>query len=205
MNGFERRKEQSKEKIRQAALDLFKLYGFEQVTITHIARKADVSQVTIYNHFGSKEELVRGVIRMVLQDLLEKHRVIIYGDGTFVEKLERIIIDRIEMVDQYQGELARTWFQCDAKIQQMVKSVLQQELDHLVIELFNEGKRSGYIKPDLSDDTILTYYEILRRGILSSNRIIDAKNKKETIHELVEIFLHGMVEKKDQYALSYTP
>ncbi|MBO8138704.1 MAG: helix-turn-helix transcriptional regulator [Desulfotomaculum sp.] len=34
-----------------------------RVTINQIAKKAGVSQVTIYNHFDSKEELVRDVVR----------------------------------------------------------------------------------------------------------------------------------------------
>ena len=53
MDGFNRRKEQKKESIRRAALELFKVYGFKKVSINDIASKAGVSQVTIYNHFGS--------------------------------------------------------------------------------------------------------------------------------------------------------
>ncbi|MFH1651280.1 MAG: TetR/AcrR family transcriptional regulator [Chloroflexota bacterium] len=39
------------------------LYGFKKVNLNETARKADVSQVTIYHHFGSKERLVRDGIR----------------------------------------------------------------------------------------------------------------------------------------------
>lgn len=202
MNGFERRKEQSRENIRQAALELFKLYGFEQVTITHIARKADVSQVTIYNHFGSKEGLVHEVVRMVNRSFLDKHRAIIKGEGTFMEKLELIIFDRVEMLIQYQGEIARVWFQCDTKMQPMIELLLEEELDHLVIELFNEGKRDGYIKPELSEEAILAYYEIIRRGMVVSSRLADAKLDTKLMRELIDLFLYGLVVKKEQYSLS---
>ncbi|MBM4448805.1 MAG: TetR family transcriptional regulator, partial [Chloroflexi bacterium] len=40
MNGFERRKEQKKDSIRQAALELFQAYGFKKVSINDIAQKA---------------------------------------------------------------------------------------------------------------------------------------------------------------------
>lgn len=72
MNGFERRKEQNRESIMQAALELFKAYGFGKVTVNDIAYEANVSQVTIYNHFGSKEKLVREVIINLLKNLLSK-------------------------------------------------------------------------------------------------------------------------------------
>jgi len=38
---------------------LFSQFGVEKVSIVDIARKAGVSQATIYNNFGSKEALVR--------------------------------------------------------------------------------------------------------------------------------------------------
>ena len=59
MDGFARRKEQSKEDIRMAAWELFSQFGVDKVSMTDVARKAGVSQATIYNNFGSKEALAR--------------------------------------------------------------------------------------------------------------------------------------------------
>lgn len=199
-NGFERRKEQSREKVRKAALELFKAYGFEQVTVTHIARKADVSQVTIYNHFGSKEELVREIIKALLDDILEKYQAILKGDGTFTEKLERLILEKIEILNHFQGELVATMYQCDPKIQQIAEPLTQQKLSHLTIELFNEGKREGYIKAELSDEVILSYYEILRRGILASSRLIGQEYNIKLARELVDLFLNGLVERQGTFS-----
>jgi AcrR family transcriptional regulator len=55
VNGFTRRKEQSKDDIRKAAIELFSQFGIEKVNISDIARKAGVAQATIYNNFGSKD------------------------------------------------------------------------------------------------------------------------------------------------------
>jgi DNA-binding transcriptional regulator YbjK len=49
MNGFERRKEQSREDIRRAAEQLFSRFGTDRVSVNDIAREAGVSQATIYN------------------------------------------------------------------------------------------------------------------------------------------------------------
>lgn len=63
MDGFEKRREQKKRNILEAALALFMEYGIQRVSITEIAKKANVSQVTIYTYFESKENLVRLVFK----------------------------------------------------------------------------------------------------------------------------------------------
>lgn len=196
-NGFERRKEQKKESIRRAALELFKTYGFEKVTINDIARGANVSQVTIYNHFGGKEDLVREVTRTLLQSLLEKYRAIIEGDGTFLEKLKLTVFDRMEMLSQFQGELTQKVMRVDPEIQEFVGSTWQQEVNQLTLDLFNEGKREGYVNHELSDKAILAFNEILRRGILASSNISNIDQDVQLRRDLMILFRYGLKGKTE--------
>lgn len=54
----QRKKQQTRELIADTAARLFAERGYEQVAIVDIARAADLSEQTIYNHFPSKEQLV---------------------------------------------------------------------------------------------------------------------------------------------------
>ena len=63
LNGFEKVKRRKKRAIKEAAFLLFSERGFNEVKIEHIAKEANVSQVTIYNHFGSKDALFRELIQ----------------------------------------------------------------------------------------------------------------------------------------------
>ena len=69
MDGFEKRKLQKRESIRRAALELFQTYGFEKVSIGEIARRAGVSQVTIYNHFESKDAILEEIFEHFQSEL----------------------------------------------------------------------------------------------------------------------------------------
>ncbi len=51
----ERKKGETKERIFNAALNLFKQRGFEQTTIDEITEKADVAKGTFFNYFPHKE------------------------------------------------------------------------------------------------------------------------------------------------------
>lgn len=88
IDGFMRRKEQSKKDIRKAAGELFSQFGVEKVSIIDIARKAGVSQATIYNNFGSKDALTREFIMTVVDRLINQTREILTSDKSYREKLQ---------------------------------------------------------------------------------------------------------------------
>lgn len=49
---------ETRERIASAAMDLFARHGFDKVTVTAVAGAAGVTEKTVFNHFGTKEDLV---------------------------------------------------------------------------------------------------------------------------------------------------
>ena len=92
-NGFERRKEQSKEDIRKAAWELFSQFGVGKVSIADIARKAGVSQATIYNNFGSKDALAREFVTSAVDQLVNRVQEVLTPDRPYREKMAAFIQD----------------------------------------------------------------------------------------------------------------
>lgn len=198
MNGFERKKEQKKKAILQAALELFKLHGFKKVSISDIARAADVSQVTIYNHFGSKDGLIREVVKALLSRILDKAREIIREDKSFPEKLEAIIFDKTKIASEYQGELMRAAVRNDPEMQDWIESFWQEDVKQVTLDLLKEGKREGYVSPRQSEELFPLYLEILRRGVFASPDLINKiEPDVEVYRELNYLFIYGLMGKKD--------
>jgi AcrR family transcriptional regulator len=54
----ERKKQQTRQLISETARRLFVERGFEHVSVAEIARQADVSEMTVFNYFPTKEDLV---------------------------------------------------------------------------------------------------------------------------------------------------
>jgi AcrR family transcriptional regulator len=70
----ERKKQRTRELIRDTAVRLFMERGYDQVTIAEIAREADVSEATVFNHFPTKEDLVYGQLEVFEDELLQAVR-----------------------------------------------------------------------------------------------------------------------------------
>ena len=64
---FEEIREQSKSKILDAALKLFAEKGYENASISQIAKKAGVSKGLMYNYFRSKEDLVTALMEDAME------------------------------------------------------------------------------------------------------------------------------------------
>jgi AcrR family transcriptional regulator len=75
MDGLrERKKAAARQAMSDAATRLFETRGFEQVTLGEIADAAAVSIKTIYNYFGSKEDLFFDAETGILENLLHTVR-----------------------------------------------------------------------------------------------------------------------------------
>lgn len=70
----ERKKRQTRQLIFDTAHRLFGERGFESVTVAEIARAAEVSEVTVFNYFPTKEDLFFGGMQFFEEQLIEAVR-----------------------------------------------------------------------------------------------------------------------------------
>jgi len=88
----ERKKQQTRELIADTARSLFAERGFDDVTVADVARAADVSEVTVFNYFPTKEDLFFGRMQFFEETLIEGVRERAHGDSA-VEAFQRLLIE----------------------------------------------------------------------------------------------------------------
>ena len=198
MNAYERRVERNKERILRAALELFQIYGIKKTSTNDIARKAGVSPATVYNHFGSKEDLVRNTVEYFLNSTWADFKNIFGGTLSFIEKMERILSYKSDMLGQYQGEFMQAIISEDPEIRHLVDSVYMTEIMPVVIDFYEEGKRQGYVNPELSTENIIRYMLIVRSGMAAESVLSeDPEHNRKVMQELAPLFLYGIMGKPD--------
>lgn len=88
----ERQKQQTRQVIFEAASRLFAERGFDAVTVAEVARAAGVSQMTVFNHFPTKEDLCFAGMQFFEQRLVDAVRERAAGVSA-LEAFRRPIVD----------------------------------------------------------------------------------------------------------------
>ena len=92
-NGYQRRRQETRRQLMDAARTLFIERGVDQVSIDAITSTAGVAKGSFYNHFESRDDLFHVLIGEVLHELL--------AEGLSQEP---------DYGDQLENGLARTWY-----------------------------------------------------------------------------------------------
>jgi len=194
MDGFERRTERKKENIRQAAFELFSVHGVQKVSIAEIAKKANVSQVTIYNYFGSKDELFRDVIHSLLNKRLQEDMEVIESDLPFPEKIRTYISEKTSELSAMNPDFLRSMKSEDPLIRQIAEDFTKNKYIPLILKLIEKGREEGYIHHHISNEAILIYINMFRKGN-RSDALLDFEQSKDLLKELVTLFFYGIFGK----------
>jgi len=91
----ERKKQQTRSAIAQAALRLFADRGFDAVSVAEVARAADVSVATVFNYFPTKEDLVYERMEAFEEALLAAIRERARGES-ILSAFGRFILERTQ-------------------------------------------------------------------------------------------------------------
>jgi AcrR family transcriptional regulator len=189
MNGFAKRTEQKKQAIKQAVLDLLKTSDPREMKISDIAKKANVSQVTIYNHFGSKEQLIREVIIDYVMKQVEKYEEFLKENCSFQEKVEYIIFEKKKLLEQIRVDVFQRLIQEDEEVRRVVDMLYQTRVIPLFVEMIKEAQEKREIDPRLSIDTLLFYVSVWME---IGEKIPPSMYDERLTEELVRLFFYGV-------------
>lgn len=88
-----------KKKVILAALDLFSNRGFHATTTAAIAKRAGVSEGTIYKYFRSKEDLLSSLLIPLIVQLRDNFFIRFNDYSNLSDLIDFVIQDRLEFVE----------------------------------------------------------------------------------------------------------
>ncbi|GAA0368633.1 TetR/AcrR family transcriptional regulator [Bacillus horti] len=192
MNGYERRTERKKEGICRAAIQLFMEHGIRKVRISEVAKKAGVSQVTIYNYFGSKDELVLLALSYYMEAQIEEFQSVVESDRSFVEKIEWFILEKTKAFDSMSVEFLDIFTSSDPEIAIQMKRY-EEKILPFVEGFIDQGKEQGYFNRELSRETLMFYMQMFsNQATQYLERYPEGEQKRHVYKELLQVFFNGV-------------
>lgn len=192
MNGYQRRTELKREKVKRAAVELFTAYGLDKVSLAEIAKQAGVSPVTIYNYYGTKDELFAKVVTEMLEEAWEERLRMLRSDLPFWEKIEKMIFETADFANKVDPEFLRTMMSSSPEILAMTEEIYKRYLPQMM-DFFEGGQREGYINKDVSAETFLLYLNLLNEARTKIDLSMDKEKNQRLIKELTSLLFYGLV------------
>ncbi|NMB11704.1 MAG: TetR/AcrR family transcriptional regulator [Firmicutes bacterium] len=188
MNGYERRTEQKKSRVRAAALELIRVYGTDKTSIKEIANKAGVSPASIYNYFGSKQGLMKDAIIWSLEERWKANEDLWNSDLPFPELVQRALSTKDSFIDQVDVE-----YLADPEIKQLIDDYYRRRYPRAVTEFLDKGRREGFIRESISVEAATFYLRMCQEALLRSELLKD--ENKSLLKELFNLMLYGLAGK----------
>ena len=193
LTGYDLRRQKKRQDIMRAAKALFVKHGIDRVTVDEIASTARVSKVTIYNHFGSRENLIQELILDILQDENEHLQYIAESDQSPADKIEAVMMMKIEGHETGNRGLILDAADRDADLKlKMEKAV--QEGKKWMAEIYKQARSEGKADEKVTADTFYAYLEMMAAFACSAG-LLENGQPTEELRALFWNGIHGGMAK----------
>ena len=193
MNQYQKTTEKKKQAIIQAALQLFKEKGFKETSIKSIAEVAEVSPVSIYNYFGSKDNLVALCVNDLFEEITQQAEDILNSNLDFKTRLDHAFDLCQEKISQQISDYFQDKMVKDPALSSLLTKAITAKKRDIYRAYIELGKEEGLIAEDLSTELILNVMDALN-GM--GNQLAHSDILETEVEQIHQIFLYGIFGKK---------
>ncbi|MDR4983797.1 TetR/AcrR family transcriptional regulator [Bacillus cereus] len=192
LNGFEKVKEKKKRAIKEAAFLLFSERGFNDVKIEHIAKEANVSQVTIYNHFGSKDALFRELIQEFIISEFQYYKELAEEKLPFHDMMQKMIVRKMNTGGLFQPDMLLQMMQRDEILREFIYKYQNEKILPWYLEILERAQQKNEINPHLTKEMMLLYIQMFTKlGDDFGAQLLEGDREKH-IQDIVTMFFYGL-------------
>ena len=197
-----------KDRIMDAALRIFAEKGFQNATITEISKEAGVSEATIYEYFGTKEDLLFAIPEKISNETFEKStKVIPYIKG--VEgKIRAILLFYVQLYQSnpHYSALVLLQLMSNKRFRQTPAHAAIRRSSHGLLDCIKEGIEDGTFKKDSNPYLIRSMLMGAIEHLFIHWHMQGMPKRKTSIADmldpLIEIILDGIRTKKEESGLT---
>jgi TetR/AcrR family transcriptional regulator, fatty acid metabolism regulator protein len=193
-----------KDRIMDAALRIFAEKGFQNATITEISKAAGVSEATVYEYFGTKEDLLFAIPEKISNDTFEESsKVIPYIKG--VEgKIRAILLFYVQLYQSNPNYSALVLLQLmsNRRFRHTPAHAAIRKSSHALLDCIRQGIADGTFKKDSNPYLIRSMFMGTVEHLFIHWHMQGMPKRKPSIADmldpLIEIVFDGIRARKDE-------
>ena len=179
--------------IVSTAKELFWKYGFKRVTIEEVCATAKVSKMTFYKFYPNKLELAKAVFDMVVEDGVERFKLLMGSDAPVSEKMRGMIQMKLEGTNDISREFLADFY---ANPELGLSTYIEEKTRVVwadVITIFREGQQKGWFRSDFKPELLLVLAQKAAE-LVTDSKVVDLYNKpQDLVLELTSLMTYGIV------------
>jgi AcrR family transcriptional regulator len=187
----EKKNAQAKRALYDAAIKLFREKGFDAASVDEIAELAGFSRATFFNHFGSKQ----GVLRYYGQEIRERVEEMIAEAAPHVsprELIRKVIVAMAREAEEHREELRLIYSYSIRDADYLFDPTpARKRLFELVSDLVDRGQKCGEIRQDMAAENLASLVLSVYWGLILA--IISQEGEaKSLLHSAWQFILGGV-------------
>lgn len=184
-----------KKRILDEARELFFKFGYSRITMDELASSIGISKKTLYKHFRSKEDLIKGAITGLMQEAMANMAGIIHNpEIEYLEKLKQLILFignlaakiGTEPLQDLQREVPHIWSEFEAAREKFILANFR--------DFIREGVQKGIIRNDVNQEIILLIFVNIVRTIINPKILSEMPfTLKEAFNAIIKVIYNGIL------------
>lgn len=192
--------------ILSAAENLFAEKGASDTPTAEIAKKAGVTERTLFRYFPSKEDLLKRVMFPVLlktlvpQQMNKMKSLLKASDVSLEEMFKNIFRDRLEVAKENKGKIRFMLIEIlkNTNLREQVVGMWEKEVWTAAVQIVEGLQKKGKIRKDLKSITITrTFFSVIIAYVLAKHVMGSSPkwNDEEELEQILDILINGLTEK----------
>lgn len=199
-----KKSEQTKLKISSAACELFCEKGYSATSTSEVAKRAEVSEGTIFRYFATKKDLLLYIaiygIEMFAEDIAIKPLVDLsekYKDESIEKFLYELVMDRYKFMEEHKSIIMifMNELSFHNEIQELFRKEIGEKVNDILTKSFDNFFKRGVFRDDINTRSAMRYFSGMI-FVIFMEHVHGMRDENISIEEdvkiAIDIFLNGV-------------
>lgn len=187
-------KKEPKKKVQiiAAADKLFRQFGFKKVTVEEICQVAGASKMTFYKYFPNKNELIKHLWQMMIDDSMAKLNQLEKMDTPFTEKVNLILKMKEEATANMGSQYVRDYLEMVPELQDFYNNIFTLVMQKFMVIIKN-AQDKGEVRKSLRPEFFLAVVNMMMELAKNEQLAGIYQNYTEFALEVNNYLYYGMM------------